>query len=290
MPPHRRYISPVLPTSARRLARALRALLVALVVAPLPAQRLLPPGTAAFELPIASPRASGFVGRIVAVSRGESSFGPGTEADVVLAENLPVLRLGGEQRPWTVDFGVGTQARFSLTDPKSSLISNDWTVGFDVSGQIGRAGVAAQIYHESSHLGDEYVDRFGTRRLDWTREVLMGWVGIPAGQATLRIALGSVLVDQLGLARTLAAVAVDYRGRDGYVGRTPARLVAGIFTEAAAATRWRLSTSFRIAVELGPQGGNRLALGLVAHDGLSTQRQFYQNESRYVGTEIRFDL
>ena len=106
----------------------------------------------------------------------------------------------------------------------------------------------------------------------------------------MRIALGSVLVDQLGLARTLAAVAVDYRGRDGYVGRTPARLVAGIFTEAAAATRWRLSTSFRIAVEVGPQGGNRLALGLVAHDGLSTQRQFYQNESRYVGTEIRFDL
>lgn len=278
------------PTSPRNPSAALGVALLALVIFPLSGQRLLPPGVAAFELPIASPRASGFVGRIVAVTRGESSFGAGTEADVGLGENLPILRLGSEQRPWTFDFGVSTQARFSLSDPKSALISNDWTVGFDVTGRIGPAEVTAQLYHESSHLGDEYADRFGAHRVDWTREVAMAWVGVPAGQATIRVALGSVLIDQLGLDRALAAVAVDYRGRDGYVGRTPARFVAGIYTEGAAATRWRLSTTMRIAVELGPHGGNRLALGLVAHDGLSTQRQFYRAESRYVGGEIRFDL
>lgn len=278
------------PTSVRNHFQALSAFLFACVSAPLPAQRLLPPGVAAFELPIASPRASGFVGRVVAVTRGESAFGAGTEADVGLGENLPMLRLGGEERPWTVDFGVSTQARFSLSDPKSALISNDWTVGFDLTGSIGPAYVTLQLFHESSHLGDEYADRFGAQRLDWTREVAMGWVGVPAGQATVRLAVGSVLIDQLGLDRALAAIAIDYRGRDGYVGRTPARLVAGVFTEGAAATRWRLSTTVRIAVELGPQGGNRLALGLIAHDGLSTQRQFYRAESRYVGGEIRFDL
>ena len=29
---------------------------------------------------------------------------------------------------------------------------------------------------------------------------------------------------------------------------------------------------------------------LIAHDGLSTQRQFFREESRYVGMEVRFDL
>jgi len=29
---------------------------------------------------------------------------------------------------------------------------------------------------------------------------------------------------------------------------------------------------------------------VVAHTGLSTQRQFFRRESRYVGGELRFDL
>ena len=259
-------------------------------ILPVGAQRLLPPAAPAFELPVAAPRATGFAGRIIMVQRGESSFGNGTEADVMLGENLPLLMIGSLEHPWIIDFNVGTQARFSLSDPTSSLISNDWVVGFDVSGRIGDTDLAVQLFHESSHLGDEYAERFGVRRLDWTREVAMAWVGVRAGQARVRAAVGSVLIDQLGLERPLAAFAIDYRGRDGFVGRTPARLIAGIYTEGAAATGWRLSTTFRLGVDLGAVAGNRLAIGLVAHDGLSTQRQFYREESRYVGGEIRFDL
>jgi len=88
----------------------------------------------------------------------------------------------------------------------------------------------------------------------------------------------------------MAAFAVDYRGRDGFAGRTPARLIAGVYTEGAAATDWQLSTTARLGIELGPLAGNRIALGLVAHTGLSTQRQFYREKSRYLGGEIRFDL
>lgn len=258
--------------------------------APAAAQRFLPVGVAPFELPVASPRATGFVGRIIAAGEGDSRFGAGTEADVVLGENLPVLLVGSRPRRWLVGFNLATQARFSLSDPKSALISHDWVVGFDVSGRVRRVDLALQIYHESSHLGDEYAERFAVSRLDWTREVVMAWVGVRLGQATLRAAAGSAVIDQLGLRRGMAAVAIDYRGRDGFIGRAPGRLVAGVYTEAAAATNWRLSTTGRVGLELGPLGGNRIALGLVAHNGLSTQRQFYAAESRYAGAEVRFDL
>lgn len=258
--------------------------------APIAAQRFLPAGVATFELPIASPRATGFVGRIVAVGEGDSRFGAGTEADVVLGENLPLLLVGSHPRRWLISFNLATQARFSLSDPKSALISNDWVVGFDVSGRVRRIDLALQLYHESSHLGDEYAERFAVRRLDWTREVVMAWIGVRAGQATLRAAAGSAVIDHLGLRRGMAALAIDYRGRDGFIGRAPGRLVAGVYTEAAAATRWRLSTTARVGFELGPLGGNRIALGVVVHNGLSTQRQFYGTESRYAGAEVRFDL
>jgi hypothetical protein len=66
--------------------------------------------------------------------------------------------------------------------------------------------------------------------------------------------------------------------------------VAGIFSEASAATRWRFSTSAKLGLTFGTGGNHDVSLGLIAHDGLSTQRQFFRQESRYVGMELRFDL
>jgi Protein of unknown function (DUF1207) len=257
---------------------------------PLAAQRFLPPHVEAFELPIASPRTSGFAGRVIRATVGDSRFGAETEGDVDIAENIPVYRLTRSATPWLIDFGVGSESRFSLTDPKSALISTDWTVGFDVSGAVGRFPVALRLYHESSHLGDEYADHFGAPRIDWTREYTMGWIGVPVGPVMLRAAVGWILHDQLGLRRGLAEAAVDYRGRAALVGGMPTRVVAGIDTQSAEDVDWTWSTSFRVGVEMGPMVGHRIAFSIVGHTGLSTQRQFYNLHSRYFGGEIRFDL
>ena len=275
-----------------RVARWLLLLALGVTLArPSAAQRFLPGNVSAFELPIASPRGTGFIGRIVGATTGDSRFGSGRPKRMSTSpENIPIFLLTKSRRPWILDFGVGTQARFSLTDPKSALISNDWTVGFDVQGHIHRTAVALELYHESSHLGDEYADHFNAPRIDWTREIAMGWVGFPIGQVTFRGGAGYVLVDQLGLKPGLATFAIDYRGRDGIHGGMAGRLVMGFITEAAQATSWHLSSSARIALELGPMVGHRFAVGVVAHRGLSTQRQFYLASSRYYGLEIRFNL
>ncbi len=263
---------------------------VASVTPPAAAQRFLPAHVAAFELPIASPRATGFAGRVISASVGDSRFGAETEGDVDIAENIPVYLLSRGTVPWLIDFGVGNQSRFSLTDPKSALISTDWTVGFDVAGQLGRFPVALRLYHESSHLGDEYADHFSAPRIDWTREYTMAWVGVPLGPVTVRGALGWVLHDQLGLKRGLAEAAVDYRSHTFALGGMPARWVGGVDTQSAADVQWQWSTSARVGIELGPMVGHRVAFSLVGHTGLSTQRQFYLTRSRYLGGEIRFDL
>jgi hypothetical protein len=44
-----------------------------------------------------------------------------------------------------------------------------------------------------------------------------------------------------------------------------------------------------VALQANPNG-REIGLAVIAHDGLSTQRQFFRQESRYLGLEVRFDL
>jgi hypothetical protein len=250
-----------------------------------------PPPMPDFELPSASPRVYGLAGRVLSASRGESQFGSEQEAEVALGENFPLLLLRGGRRPIALGFGPQVYARFSLRDSQSALISHDWVVGVNVTGDFAPWDATVQLYHESSHLGDEYGDRFSTKRLDWSREVLSLWGGYTAGSWRVAGNLSYALIDQLGLPRAGAAVAVDFTsGGTTRLRRLRLRPTAGIYLAADAATAWRVSTSARAGIDLIPAGGRQVGVALIAHDGLSTQRQFYSRASRYLGLELRIDL
>ena len=254
------------------------------------AQQRLFPAVKSFELPEASPRAYGLVGRVLSIRRGDSRFGAEQEGEAILGENFPVVALKRGPRP--IVLGIGSQAygRFSLDDSKSALISMDWVAGLNTTAVLGAWALTLQLYHESSHLGDEYADDFGAGRLDWTREVAAGWASYGFGDWRLTGGASYVLDDGLGLPRTGAALGIDFHGnrRRAYTGAV--QPVVGLYTEATSATRWRLSSSAKLGVAFGRQGTQRLGLALIAHDGLSTQRQFFREESQYIGMELRIDL
>ena len=255
------------------------------------AQQRLFPAVRSFELPEASPRVHGLVGRLLSARLGDSEFGREPEAEVGLGENFPVLALRRGPRPISLGFGAEVYGRFSLVDARSALISNDWVVGLNTTAELGRWSLTGEIIHESSHLGDEYGDRFGAERLDWTREVASAWVSYSTGPWRTTGSLSYVLIDELDLDRPGAALALDYRRRHGgrFLG-AEVRPVGGVYFDAAAATAWRVSTSAKIGLTFGASSGRSIGFSVVAHTGLSTQRQFFRRESRYVGGELRFDL
>lgn len=256
------------------------------------AQTRIFPGVPSFELPLASPRVHGLVGRLISARRGESDFGREAEAEVALGENFPVIALRRGPHPISLGFGTQVYGRFSLGDRKSALISNDWVVGLNTSASLGAWTLTGEIYHESSHLGDEYGDRFGASRLDWTREVASAWVSYATGRVRVSGNLSYALIDELDLDRSGAALAVDYQGRPiGTVLGGSLRAVGGVYFDGAAATSWRISGSAKVGVALASSAnGREIGIALIAHDGLSTQRQFFRRESRYIGAELRFDL
>jgi len=263
-----------------------------LAAAPVGAQARIFPHVASFELPQASPRVHGMVGRLISARRGESDFGREPEAEVGVGENFPVVALRRGPRPVTLGFGTQVYGRFSLGDRKSALISNDWVVGINTTAVLGAWRLTGEIYHESSHLGDEYGDRFGASRLDWTREVAGAWLTYGSGPLSVTGNLSYVLIDELDLDRPGAALAADWEGRPfGTFLGGRVRPVGGVFFEGTAATSWRISSSAKLGVAVaGGMGGREVGIALIAHDGLSTQRQFFRRESRYFGAELRFDL
>ena len=277
--------------SSRKGASLFSLLLAVLLPSPARAQRVLFPAVRSFELPEASPRVHGLVGRLLSARVGDSQFGREPEAEVGLGENFPVLALRRGPRPISLGFGAEVYGRFSLGDAKSALISNDWVVGLNTTAELGHWSLTGEIIHESSHLGDEYADRFDADRLDWTREVASAWVSYTTGPWRTTGSLSYVLIDELDLDRPGATLALDYRGSHG--GRllgAEVRPVGGVYFHAEAATAWRVSTSAKVGLAFQAPSGREIGFSVVAHTGLSTQRQFFRRESRYVGGELRFDL
>ena len=127
-------------------------------------------------------------------------------------------------------------------------------VGFNGTATVETWAFTLELYHESSHLGDEYEDRFNATRLDWTREVAVGWASYANGPWRLTGGLSYTLRDGLGLQRPVA--------RSGWtIGRAPPGLLGadapcpGLFFDANAATAWRVSTSAKagVSLETGPE-------------------------------------
>lgn len=274
--------------------RAVLALATGLGVSAPPAlaQSRIFPDTPSFELPLASPRVTGLVGRIIDTKRADNLFGTEREADVGVGEDFPVIALRRGERPISVGFGVAAYGRFSLDDPRSSLISNDWTVGLNVNWMVDTTwSLVGQLYHESSHLGDEYAETFGATRIDWTREVSVAWAVWHRSRWKVMGGPSYALVEKPRLKRWGGSLGVDYRGSTFTFLGQPTRPIAGVFADGYQATDWKLGKDLKLGIAFpGAKQGRELTLAFIFHDGKSTQRQFYTRDSRYLGMEIGFQL
>jgi hypothetical protein len=99
-----------------------------------------------------------------------------------------------------------------------------------------------------------------------------------------------VLDDQLQLPAPGSSVGIDFHGKSRRFLGGQVRPIAGVFAQADAATRWRVSTSAKLGLAFATGENHDISIGLIGHDGLSTQRQFFRQESQYLGLELRFDL
>jgi len=222
--------------------------------------------------------------------------GEGTSiASVGLGDSFGLVRRGGPTAGEGIQLDVigSIFAQFDIGAQSNDLINADYVIGLPLTFRRSGFSVRAKLYHQSSHLGDEYLLRdeeivrenlsFESVELLVSQEVgpLRGYVG---GERIFRREPDT-------LSDTLFHAGIELRsGRARKV-----QMMGAVDLKATELHDWSPALSARVGLEVGRPGpdghpGRLIMLLLELYQGPSPYGQFFQDDISYVGAGIHFGL
>ena len=217
-----------------------------------------------------------------------------TAGSVGAGATFGLYRWPGERagEGWQLGVSGAIFSQFNLDAPSKDLINTDFRVGIPLSYKRGPFSARASIYHQSSHLGDEFIlSGAAPRRVNLSFEALNfvaawelgGWRPYAGGFYLLH-------GDPEGLKKPGWQAGVDYAGSAPVL--FGARLVGGVDLKSYRATDWDVGVSAKIGLEFGrPRPERRgVTVLLEAFDGPAPWGQFYRDKVTTYGISLQFDL
>ena len=222
--------------------------------------------------------------------------GDGTSiVSVGVGDSFGLVRWGGPSPNEGVQLGVvgSIFAQFDLGAPSNDLINADYLIGLPLT--FRRNGFSARVraYHQSSHLGDEYL----LRSEDIGRENLsFESVEFLASQelGPLRVYAGGERIFRRE-PDTLPSK-IFHGGAELRSGRAGAiQLVAGVDLKTTELHDWSPAVSGRVGLEMARRGSGEhparlVTLMLEFYEGPSPYGQFFQDDISYIGVGLHFGL
>ena len=89
--------------------------------------------------------------------RNRDSKTSATVGSVGFGENFGFYSRRQGCNGWQVGLLAGVFSQFDMNAPSTDLINTDYVVGFPVSWRSGLFSTRVRLYHQSTHLGDEFV-------------------------------------------------------------------------------------------------------------------------------------
>jgi hypothetical protein len=222
-----------------------------------------------------------------------------TVAAAAVGEDVGIFR-------WSRHDGGGVQlglaggifAQFDLSTPSRDLVNADYVIGLPVTFRRSRFSGRAEIYHQSSHLGDEYVLHQPVPRINLSFEsfalLLSGdlgtrWRLYGGGEYLLRRDPGT-------LARAIERAGLEYRGGGipfslGLMGR--AHPVLAVDVRSWEDHDWLPALSLHAGFEFRPDtalrdwAGRIWSIVFVLYRGPSPYGQFYSQTIKYAGAALQ---
>jgi hypothetical protein len=218
-----------------------------------------------------------------------------TIGSVGLGDSFGLVRWNGSTPGEGLQFDVvgGLFAQFDLGAESNDLINADYIIGVPLTLRKRGFTSRVRVYHQSSHLGDEYL----LRSEDIERENLsFESLELIASQemGPLRVYGGGEILfrrEPETLPARLVHAGVELRsGRGGRI-----QLVAGVDLKATEEHDWSPATSARVGLEAarGERGGHPvrlITLMVEFYQGPSPYGQFFQDDISYVGVGLHFGL
>ena len=214
-------------------------------------------------------------------------------AAVGLGNSFGLVRFASERSRTNVqiDLAGAIFAQFNLDAPSLDLINADYLIGLPVSLRRDGFAARARLYHQSSHLGDEFVLSQQPERKNLSFE-----------------ALELILSQEIGPLRVYAGGETFFRARPvdiapyaahaGIELRPPSvgavRLIAAFDAKAVDDDdEWKWALSARAGVEIAriPSPGHPpriVSLLASCFDGAAPYGQFYRDNIRFIGVGLHF--
>jgi hypothetical protein len=216
-------------------------------------------------------------------------------ASIGLGENIPFIRGSGGR--WEMSVAAGIFSQFNMRTSSNDLINTDFTIGFPLTHRFGAVSTRFQVYHQSSHLGDEYILSADPERVNLSFEAIELLVARDAGRFRL-YGGGEYIVrhEPADLEPALLHGGGEYRQPDAEPGLVhipglgEGRLTAAVDVKASAERKWGVGWSGRVGIEfrvaMAGATFRRFSLQLQGYSGPAPYGQFYQANVRSVGMGI----
>lgn len=179
-------------------------------------------------------------------------------------------------------------ARFNMSTASMNLINADYTVGIPLTYRSGNSSIRLRLYHQSSHLGDEFLESANPpKRMNLSFESIevlysyewRGWRGYAGGEYLIH-------KDPAELKPAMAHWGIEYRGKRPLL--WTGRLVGGVDLKSYQQHEWAVDTSVKIGLEFGKPNPGQRRLRLMAewYRGYDPRGQFYMNKVSYYGMTL----
>jgi len=175
-------------------------------------------------------------------------------------------------------------AQFNLDAPSADLINADYTIGLPITWRHGADSARLRLYHQSSHLGDEYLLRAQPKRVNLSFESLEfiyshEW---PVWRAYFG---GEYLFHREPSDLRPAALHAGVEFRTSREVWGTAHWVGGLDLKSWQEHRWAVDRSLKVGLEFGAErpGERRVRLMLEGYRGYAPHGQFYDDKISYYG-------
>jgi len=191
-----------------------------------------------------------------------------------------------------LNFYMSLFSQFNMDTSSDDLLNSDYFVGFPLSFRHGKISGRLTFYHQSSHLGDEFLlSGNAPPRVNLSFEAFD--LRIAYDIANWRGVIGATKIishDPPDLGERRALVALDYRGSKPVFNNS--RFIAGIQTSWDEELDWGSGTSLKFGIEVGQNYPHRQGtrIMLEAYRGFIPFGQFYAENTEYYGVGMYFDL
>lgn len=179
-------------------------------------------------------------------------------------------------------------AVFNLDSESFDLVNADYWIGIPVSLRRGPFSYLARIYHQSSHLGDEYLlGNPDVARINLSYEDLEVLTSYEYKRWRFYGGGGVIINSEPNLDPLHAQAGLEYRQPSPF---SNWQMVGAADLQATQEQDWHGNMSFQFGTAYDGRANREIRFMLEHYRGFSPNGQFYNERLRYTGLGVYFDL